>query len=154
VPSQTVGQNGSILDDVAGSSTPHSFLTTNTSMKRTVAVLAFFVAALLAGLFVNSTLVAASPSVKEKFMQQERGMPLDMGPVQGYSGTSPILGSEPNPTPLHSYDQTDDTKLYTFANNKQSADCCPSPFSGDLGCVCLTKEQKAEFAGRGGNRSA
>lgn len=123
-------------------------------MKRTVAVLAFFVAALLAGLFVNSTLLASSPAVKEKFMQQEKGMPLDMQPVQGYSGTSPILGSEPHATPLRPYDVTDDTKLYTFANNKQSADCCPSPFSGDLGCVCLTKEQKAEFAGRGGNRSA
>ena len=123
-------------------------------MKRTVAVLAFFVAALLAGLFVNSTMVSASPAVKEKFMQQEKGMPLDMGPVQGYSGTSPILGSEPNATPLHSYDQTDDANLYGFANNKQGAECCPSPFSGDLGCVCLTKEQKALFAGRGGNRSA
>lgn len=132
----------------------HSFLSTNTSMKRTTALIAFFVAALLAGLFVNSTMLTAEPAVKEKFMQQERGMPLDMGSVQGYSASSPILGTEPLPTPTHPYDQTDDSPLYAFANNKQSAECCPSPFSGDLGCVCLTNKQKAEFAGRGGNRSA
>jgi hypothetical protein len=122
-------------------------------MKRTTAVLAFFVAALLAGLFVNSTLLTSSPAVKEKFMQKERGMPVETGPVQGFSGVSPLLGAEPLPTPEHPYDQTDDTPLYAFSNNKQSADCCPSPFSGDLGCVCLTSEQKAMFGSRGGNRA-
>lgn len=87
-------------------------------------------------------------------MQQEKGMPLDTQAVEGYSGLSPLLGSEPKPTPLHSYDQTDDAQLYQFAKNKQSADCCPSPFSGDLGCICLTAEQKSLFGSRGGNRSA
>jgi len=123
-------------------------------MKRTTAVLAFFVAALLAGMFVNSTLLSAAPDVKERFMQQEKGMPLATQSVMGYSGSSPLLGTEPLPTPQHPYDQVDDTQLYGFANNKQSAECCPSPFSGDLGCVCLTASQKAEFATRGGNRSA
>ena len=87
-------------------------------------------------------------------MQQERGMPVATGAVSGFSGDSPLLGSEPLPTPLHSYDKTNDQQLYAFSNNKQGADCCPSPFSGDLGCVCLTKEQKAEFGSRGGNRAA
>ena len=123
-------------------------------MKRTTAVLAFFVAAVLAGLFVNSTMLSSSPAVKEKFMQQEKGMPLATQSVMGYTGSSPLLGTEPMPTPEHPYDQTDDAKLYAFANNKQSAECCPSPFSGDLGCVCLTNAQKTEFAARGGNRSA
>jgi hypothetical protein len=123
-------------------------------MKRTTAVLAFFVAAVLAGVFVNSTLLSASPAVKEKFMQQEKGMPLAMGAVKGFSGGSPILGSEPLPTPEHPYDKTDDVPLYAFANNKQSPECMGSPFSGDLGYVCLTDAQRAEFAARGGNRSA
>ena len=123
-------------------------------MKRTTAVLAFFIAALLAGMFVNSTMLSAAPDVKEKFMQQEKGMPLATQSVSGYSGSSPLLGTEPMPTPEHPYSQVDDAPLYGFANNKQSAECCPSPFSGDLGCVCLTNEQKTEFAGRGGNRSA
>ena len=87
-------------------------------------------------------------------MQQEKGMPLSTGAVQGFSGSSPILGTEPLPTPEHSYDQTDDQPLYTFANNKQGPDCFGSPFSGDLGYVCLTEDQRAEFASRGGNRSA
>ena len=92
-------------------------------MKRTTAVLAFFVAALLAGLFVNSTLLASSPAVKEKFMQKEKGMPVETGPVQGFSGMSPLLGAEPMPTPERPYDQTDDTPLYEFANNKQNSVC-------------------------------
>jgi hypothetical protein len=123
-------------------------------MKKTTAVLAFFVAALLAGLFVNSTLLSAEPAVKEKFMQQERGMPLATGAVKGFSGGSPMIGTEPLPTPEHPYDQTDDTPLYGFANNKQGPECYGSPFSGDLGYVCLTEAQRAEFASRGKNRSA
>ena len=123
-------------------------------MKRTTAVLAFFVAAVLAGMFVKSTLLTAAPAVKEKFMQQERGMPLETGPVEGFPSGSPILGTQPLPTPEHPYDQVDDQKLYEFANNKQSPDCMGSPFSGDLGYVCLTDAQRAEFATRGGNRSS
>ena len=123
-------------------------------MKRTTAVLAFFVAALLAGLFVNSTMMASPPAVKEKFMQQEKGMPLATGAVQGFSGSSPILGTEPLPTPEHSYDQTNDQPLYVFANNKQGPECYGSPFSGDMGYVCLTEEQRAEFASRAKNRTA
>jgi len=123
-------------------------------MKRTTAVLAFFVAALLAGLYVNSAMLLAAPAVKEKFMQQEKGMPIQMGSVKGFSGSSPILGAEPMPTPEHPYDQTNDQPLYGFASNKQGPDCYGSPFSGDLGYVCLTESQRAEFANRGGNRSA
>jgi len=122
-------------------------------MKRTTAVLAFFVAAVLAGVFVNSTLLSASPAVKEKFMQKEKGMPTETGPVKGFS-SSPLLGTEPLPTPEHPYDQVDDQKLYEFANNKQSPECMGSPFSGDMGYVCLTDAQRAEFASRGGNRSS
>jgi hypothetical protein len=122
-------------------------------MKRTTAVLAFFVAAVLAGVFVNSTLLSASPVVKEKFMQKEKGMPVETGPVKGFS-SSPLLGTEPLPTPEHPYDQVDDQKLYEFADNRQSPECKGSPFSGDLGYVCLTDAQRAEFASRGGNRSS
>jgi hypothetical protein len=41
-----------------------------------------------------------------------------------------------------------------FANNKQGPECYGSPFSGDLGYVCLTETQRAEFASRGKNRAA
>ena len=133
-------------------------------MKKTTAVIAFFVAALLAGLFLrwsamqpkkaeeSSDSESEMGKLKEKFMQREVGMPLDMEPVTGYSGTSPILGSEPKAVPERPYDMADDTKLFAFENNKVGADCCPSPFSSDLGCICLTDAQRSEFQSRGGNR--
>jgi hypothetical protein len=134
-------------------------------MKKTTVVLAFFVAALLAGWFLRSVAVppaakaSGEDTQKETFMQKERGMPLDMqavqGPagVQGYEGTPPLLGSEPKPVSLQPYDMANDQELFQFEGNKVSADCCPSPFSTDRGCVCLTDKQINEFASRGGNRA-
>lgn len=135
-------------------------------MKKTATVLAFFLAALLAGLFVRYFVVPSpakkdddSDDEREHFAQREVGMPLDMQTVEGavgvsgYNGTPPLLGSEPKPVPERPYDMANDSQLFQFADNKMGADCCPSPFSGDLGCVCLTDKQAAEFASRGGNRS-
>jgi hypothetical protein len=127
-------------------------------MQKTIAVLIFFVAAVLAGLFAQTMSVAPTKEmeVKETFMQKERGMPLDMqaaGGVTGYAGTSPILGSEPKPISEKPYEMANDQELFIFEGNRISADCCPSPFSTDTGCVCLTDAQRAEFASRGGNRA-
>lgn len=137
-------------------------------MKKTTVVFALFLAALLAGLFVRMFSKASpvtrgedsdSDDGKERFFQREVGMPLDMQSVAGatgvagYSGTPPLLGSEPKPVPERPYDMANDTELFQFEGNRMSADCCPSPFSGDRGCVCLTDKQIAEFASRGGNRS-
>jgi len=123
-------------------------------MKKTIAVIAFFVAAVLAGLFMNFTVNSVDPAVKESFAQNDKALPLNMEPVEGYEGDSPILGSQPRPISTKPYDMTDDDHIATIADNEQSAGCGPSPFSGDLGYVCLTKEQKSNFASRGGNRSA
>jgi hypothetical protein len=123
-------------------------------MKKTIAVVAFFVAAVLAGLFMNFAVDSVDPAVKETFMQRDRAMPMNMESVQGYEGDSPILGSEPRPISTKPYDMTDDDHIATIAENEQSAACGPSPFSGDLGYVCLTKEQKSMFGSRGGNRAA
>ncbi len=131
-------------------------------MQKTVAVLIFFIAAVLAGWFAQTMRVAPAKASedgadgKEKFMQKERGMPLDMqtvGGPAGYAGTSPILGSEPKPVSEKPYDMANDQELFQFEGNRISADCCPSPFSSDTGCVCLTDAQRAEFASRGGNRA-
>ncbi len=133
-------------------------------MKRTVAILAFFLAAVLAGLFLRylTTLpdVKAETKEKETFAQREVGMPLDMQAVEGatgvsgYNGTPPLLGSEPRPVSDKPYEMANDTELFMFEKNKVGADCCPSPFSSDIGCICLTDAQTKEFATRGGNRSA
>lgn len=120
-------------------------------MKATLAVTIFFVAAVLAGLALRSLGL-------ERFAQKEVGMPLDMQKVEGavgvsgFDGTPPLLGSEPKPLSEKPYEMANDTELFQFGNNRMSADCCPSPFSGDRGCVCLTDAQVSLFASRGGNR--
>lgn len=132
-------------------------------MKKTNFVLTLFVAAILAGLFVRYFMVTSpiprSDEAKEHFAQREVGMPLDMQGVEGsvgvagYNGTPPLLGSEPKPISQKPYEMANDNELFQFDQNKMSADCCPSPFSGDGGCICLTDKQIADFASRGGNRS-
>lgn len=128
-------------------------------MQKTIVVLVFFLAALLAGLYARSMMVPSVPSKdmedesKEKFMQREKGMPLDMEPVAGYTGASPILGSEPKPISEKPYEMANDQELFQFESNRVSADCCPSPFSTDRGCICLTDAQIKEFSTRGGNRA-
>lgn len=134
-------------------------------MNKTTVVIAFFLAALLAGLFLRYSMPVtpakkeSETAEKEKFMQREVGMPLHMqaveGPtgVEGYSGTPPLLGSEPKPVPLQPYDMANDQELFQFEGNRVSPDCCPSPFSTGSGCVCLTDKQIREFETRGGNRA-
>jgi hypothetical protein len=129
-------------------------------MRKTLAVLIFFVAALLAGYFARSMVPAPSKATeddgKERFMQRERGMPLDMQKTEGitgYDGVSPLLGSEPKPVPEKPYDMSNDQELFQFQDNRISADCCPSPFSSDTGCVCLTDAQMKQFESRGGNKA-
>uniref|UniRef100_A0A6C0HG08 Uncharacterized protein n=1 Tax=viral metagenome TaxID=1070528 RepID=A0A6C0HG08_9ZZZZ len=46
-----------------------------------------------------------------------------------------------------------DGELYMFYNNKNSPDCCPSTYSGDNGCVCVSREQMVYLNQRGGNRT-
>lgn len=128
-------------------------------MKKTMFVTLLFIAALLSGLFLKYATAAAPQTVeKETFMQREVGMPLDMQAVEGsvgvagYSGTPPLLGSEPKPVSDKPYEMANDNELFMFENNRISADCCPSPFSTGAGCVCLTDSQVKEFASRGGNR--
>jgi hypothetical protein len=141
-------------------------------MKKTTVVFALFLAALLAGLFVRYLMPVGSPikatedsdseseDGKERFFQREIGMPLEMQAtagsvgVAGYNGTPPLLGSEPKPVSERPYEMANDQELFLFEGNRMSADCCPSPFSGDGGCVCLTDKQIADFSSRGGNRSS
>lgn len=56
----------------------------------------------------------------------------------------PTVDGTPN-TPHH---------LFMLAHNMTSPLCCPSTFSTDRGCVCLTKEQRDLINSRGTNRQA
>lgn len=125
---------------------------------KTELVLAFFVAAVLAGLFMkygSSSPVAA----REHFMQQEVGMPLAAGGIGPYDGVS-MAGSagwmQTEPTEAGGAApagaSADPNKLMYLVDNKVSDSCCPSSFNTDTGCLCLTGDQKDFMASRGGNK--
>lgn len=124
---------------------------------KTSLVIAFFVAAILAGLFVQYGMGSKpAPTTKETFMQQEAGMPLNadgIGPydgvgAKGWAATEPLpVGTSPASTHM------DTNKLMLLVDNKVSTECCPSAFNTDTGCVCLTEHDKNLMASRGGNRA-
>lgn len=130
-------------------------------MNKTALVLAFFVAAVLAGLLVRFNFVAAAPTSKESFMQQPAGMPLNaagMGPydqVNVGGGVGGWAANEAAPVGMANLpsQSLDTNKLMFMVDNKVDADCCPSTFNTDTGCVCLSEDQKSTMATRGGNRA-
>ena len=131
-------------------------------MNKTTLVVAFFLAAVLAGLFVHFNLrLPPMPSTKETFMQKELGMPINgqgMGPydqvslvggVSGWSHTESMpVGSSGLPSQAD-----DENKLMHLVGNKVDANSCPSHFSTDAGCVVLTEHDKQFMSSRGGNRA-
>ena len=120
-------------------------------MHKTELVLAFLVAAVLAGVLLRFT-------GREGFMQKDVGMPLDapgIGPYDGVSmggGVSGWQASEPAPVPVAPASTPDEQKQMLMVGNEVSHSCCPSSFNTDTGCVCLTPQDKSLFASRGGNR--
>lgn len=131
-------------------------------MNKTALVVAFFVAAVLAGLLVRFNFVGtAAPTSKESFMQQPAGMPLNssgMGPYDqvniggGVAGWAANEAAQVGVSNLPSQ-SLDTNKLMFLVDNKVDNDCCPSAFNTDTGCVCLSEEQKSSMATRGGNRA-
>jgi hypothetical protein len=127
-------------------------------MDKTIFVMAFFIAALFAGLFLKYAPSNPNPATKETFMQQEVGKPLNskgMGPYDqmgggidgwGSSEAMPVSQSPAN-NPL------DTNKIMSLVGNTVSSDCCPSTFNTDTGCVCLTEADRRLFASRGGNKA-
>ena len=130
-------------------------------MDKTGIVLAFFVAAVIAGLFVKFNVSIPMPSTRESFMQKSVGAPVSgtgMGPyddvsigggVSGWAatephGTAPVGGLLPG--------KADDNKLMFLVGNKTDASCCPAAFNTDSGCVCLTESDRSLMASRGGNK--
>ena len=105
--------------------------------------MAFFVASILVGVY----LLYSTPTSESFEIAKEIGAPVPQSDVM------PAYGAEAGPLNLKEapYDITEDAKLYGFDANRASADCCPSPFVSDLGCICLTDAQKALYASRGGN---
>jgi hypothetical protein len=135
-------------------------------MEKTNLVIAAFVAAVLAGLYIqfgSGMVMPMMASGRENFEQKEVGMPLNsagIGPFDGVSiggGISGWAANESAPilpagtAPASSSDLSN--QLMLLADNKVSSECCPSTFSNDVGCVCLTEHDRDVFASRGGNRT-
>lgn len=130
-------------------------------MDKTTLVIAFFAAAILAGLFVQYGSSSPAPASKEHFMQKQVGAPVSgpgMGPydsvsldgISGWGATephsaAPIVDGLPS--------QANDGKLMFLVGNKVDTSCCPSAFNTDSGCVCLTEENRAFMGSRAGNRA-
>jgi hypothetical protein len=115
-------------------------------MNRTLLVLGLFIAAVVSGLLMRY-------NVRENFAQKEVGMPLDappMGPYDsagmGWSGNEMPVGNLPVASAL------DQNKLMFMADNKTDPSCCPSAFSNDTGCVCISGKDADLMSRRGGNK--
>lgn len=125
---------------------------------KTEIVVAFFIASILAGLFIKFGGVPMPAGDREHFMQQEVGMPLNAGGIGPYdqAGAEGWLSTEHSDISggVAPVGQPDDSnKLMYLVENKVSDSCCPSSFNTDTGCVCLSSEQKNFMASRGGNRA-
>ena len=71
------------------------------------------------------------------------------GPVQNVvSDDSDLSG------PTVDGDPDSPQRLFMFANNTASLNCCPSTFSTDRGCVCTTEKQDDLIRRRGFNNNA
>ena len=132
-------------------------------MNKTSLVIAFLVAAILAGLFVQfGSSSVPMPSSKEHFMQKSVGAPTNgpgIGPYDSVSLDGGISGwgaTEPHsaaPVGAGLPSQAEDGKLMFLVGNKVDPECCPAAFNTDTGCVCLTEHDKNFMGSRAGNRA-
>ena len=119
-------------------------------MNRTTLVLGLFLAAVAYGLVTRFT-------PRENFMQHDIGKPLNSGGMGPYDEQGPVSGwagnEEAMPVATMPANQAmDSNKLMYMVGNQTDPSCCPSTFSSDTGCICLTGEQRDTMAHRGGNK--
>lgn len=127
------------------------FLRSDVKMKHTLVIVGAFFAAVMAGLLVR--FFGPVYVVKETFAQRDVGVPVDFSqPAAPHSGQSELLG-EAKPVSQKPYEKADDTQLFFLANSKVGGDCCPSVYSTDRGCVCVSAADAQIMESRGGNRA-
>ena len=71
------------------------------------------------------------------------------GPVQNIVSDNSFLTGPPVDG-----DADSPQRLFMFANNPTSLNCCPSTYSSSTGCVCTTEKQRDYVNRRGHNRSS
>jgi hypothetical protein len=121
-------------------------------MNRTLLVLGLFLGALVTGLLMRFNVTIPMPT-QEHFMQKEVGSPIGAAPIgpydsgaQGWASTEAPVGSLPASSAL------EQNKLMFMADAKTDPSCCPSAFSTDTGCVCLSPKDQDLLGRRGGNK--
>jgi len=70
------------------------------------------------------------------------------GPIQNIVSDNSFLSGPPVDG-----DADSPQRLFMFANNPTSLNCCPSTYSTSTGCVCTTEKQRDYINRRGHNRS-
>jgi hypothetical protein len=125
-------------------------------MKKTLFIVALFVAVVVAGLLAQYSMSGRAPTERETFMQKEIGAPTGgsrMGPYDGMStaGASGWLPNEKVPEGSAPVGGVETTMF--LANPKVNSSCCPSAFNTDQGCVCLSDDERRLMGSRGGNRA-
>lgn len=123
-------------------------------MKKTTIVIAVFVAVLVISL-IATHMPAAAPQSRETFAQKELGMPIQgvgMGPYDNVSvpGASGWMTTERGPKGTAPAESMPTLKF--LANAQTSPSCCPSAFTSDSGCLCLSEQDRTVMASRGGNK--
>lgn len=116
-------------------------------MRRSTIVLYVLIAAIAIGLYMRF-----SGCSKEGFFQKEVGAPrygTHMGPYDSMQqdGAQGWLANEHASVTL-----SDSPRGMLLADASSSPECCPSPFTTDQGCVCLSDRDKETLASRAGNR--
>jgi hypothetical protein len=126
-------------------------------MQKTALVTALFLGILVAGLLARYFMTVMPPKAKEGFVQKEfapvsgTGMgPYDQVSMPGVSGWA---ATEPAPVSTSPVGSSQEPRIMFLADVKTSPSCCPSAFNTDTGCVCLSSEERAQMASRGGNRA-
>jgi hypothetical protein len=103
-------------------------------MKKTLFIVALFVAVVVAGLLAQYSMSGRAPTERETFMQKEIGAPTGgsrMGPYDGMStaGASGWLPNEKVPEGSAPVGGVETTMF--LANPKVNSSCCPSAFNTD-----------------------
>ena len=110
-------------------------------------------------LYPSMTVYQIIESERERFNQQKHELlsPDKIAIIQGNAipekNPQKVIFDQCDPA-AQSVDGTKNgpKSLFTFAYNKCSPDCCfGSPYSCNGGCVCLTEEQKKNFARQRGD---
>ena len=104
-------------------------------------------------LFLGALLVGYFQLKNEGYMNLPPGADLNAPPMGPYdSSKDGWMSSEHMPVGPTPQNKPMEDPLMFLGHNEVKSSCCPSSFSGDQGCVCLTSQDKKLLSSRGRNK--